>query len=61
METTNLGLEQPTYLSDGETAVNSINTNLGIIDALFTYFVFDSDGTLVIDGKNGTPIMDIAL
>ena len=61
MATTNLGMEQPAYLSDGATAVAAINTNLGIIDALFTYFIFDSDGSLVIDGRTGQPIMDITL
>jgi hypothetical protein len=36
MATTNLGLEQPAYLSDGQTAVNAINTNMTLIDNLVT-------------------------
>ncbi len=34
MATTNLGLEQPVYLSDGETAVIAVNSNFTKIDAL---------------------------
>lgn len=34
MATTNLGLEQPAYLSDGEVAVGAMNTNMTKIDSL---------------------------
>ena len=34
MATNNLGLEQPEYLSDGETGINAYKANFGKIDAL---------------------------
>ncbi len=34
MATTNLGLEQPEYLSDGETGINAYKDNYAKIDAL---------------------------
>lgn len=44
MATTNLGLEQPEYLSDGETGINAYAANFGKIDALInTILIYDGD------------------
>lgn len=44
MVTVNLGLEQPEYLSDGETAVDSVNDNFSTIDVIIdNLFVHDGD------------------
>ena len=39
MATPNMGLEQPAYLSDGQTAVNALNANMTLIDNLITKVV----------------------
>lgn len=54
--TNNLRLIQPVYLSDGETAVASMNTNMSTIDALIGNIV-------VVDGEivtyNGELVISI--
>ena len=47
MATNNLGLEQPLYLSDGETAVGQVNGNFTILDGIFGYVVVGPDGWIV--------------
>ena len=39
MATANLGLEQPAYLSSGQTAVASVNTNFTLMDNLVTNII----------------------
>lgn len=44
MVTINLGLEQPAYLSDGETAVDNVNSNFSALDVLIdNLYVHDGD------------------
>ncbi len=46
MATTNLGLEQPEYLSDGEIGINAYKDNFAKIDALIQNIVVN-DGDIV--------------
>ena len=59
MATPVLGLTQPEYLSDGETAVEAINTNLTIIDGVYSYFITDRlSGGIATNKFDGRPVVD---
>lgn len=51
MSTNNLRLEQPAYLSDGETAVASMNTNMSTIDALIGNIVVFEGEIVTFEGE----------
>jgi len=51
MATNNLGLEQPEYLSDGETGINAYKANFGKIDALIDTII-THDGGIVTSAGN---------
>jgi len=58
MATNNFGLEQPAYLSDGETAVNSINANMTKLDSIYAYCIVDKMwGEIVSDSSSGQPVI----
>ena len=59
MATPVLGLTQPEYLSDGETAVGAVNTNFTIIDGIYSYFITDKlSGDIVTSKFDGRPVID---
>ncbi len=51
MATNNLGLEQPIYLSDGETAVNAMNANMTKIDVLISAILWYEGEILMHDDE----------
>jgi len=58
MATNILGLEQPEYLSDGETGINAYKTNFAKIDNIYTYCIVDRiSGNIITDRATGQPIL----
>ena len=51
MATSNLGLEQPVYLSDGETAVAAMNSNMTKVDALISSVVWYEGEILMYENE----------
>lgn len=59
MATNNFNLEQPEYLSDGETGINDYKANFAKIDNIFSYIAINRlTGEMAINRLTGYPVLN---